>query len=163
MNKYFLADLQDMLTFPIRYLLTGYTIRLADHSHEGFSSSLTYRFNYFIPYIAALIHFKLKYGTNKLVPIKGREHLSSGTHGWKYPNKVYWVERYSKRMPKIELDYSAIENVEIEGIDHSDYPKFCDAYVGRASYRGREMSERELDKLNHDGEYVHEQVYKQVY
>ncbi len=36
------------------------------------------------------------------------------------------------------LDYTKIEDVEVDGIDTSDYPDFCDAYIAAATYRGRQ-------------------------
>jgi hypothetical protein len=63
----------------------------------------------------------------------------------------------------MELDYSKIDNIEIGDIDFSDYPKFCDAFIEAADYDGRPMTEAELDVLNEDQDYVHEQVYKYLY
>jgi len=60
------------------------------------------------------------------------------------------------------LDYEKIDDVEIENINHSDYPDFSDAYVLRASYNDpktgeyRELTEDELENL--DSGWVHEQV-----
>ena len=61
------------------------------------------------------------------------------------------------------LDYSRIDDVEVEGIDYSDSPDFCDAYVAKATYNDpehgyRQLTEGELDELNLDSDWVHEQV-----
>ena len=61
------------------------------------------------------------------------------------------------------LDYSKISNVVIGGIDFEDYPKFCDAYVESADYKGKPMTDLELDELSQDGEFVNESVFKQVF
>lgn len=64
---------------------------------------------------------------------------------------------------KIILDYSKIDDVQLDGIDTSDYPDFCDAYIFSASYDGRDMTESELDILNDDGGYVYQKVIDQLF
>ncbi len=61
------------------------------------------------------------------------------------------------------LDYSKIDDVEVDGIDTRDYPDFCDAYISSASYKGRDMTESELERLNEDGDYVYEKVQDRLY
>lgn len=61
------------------------------------------------------------------------------------------------------LDYSKIDNVEVDGIDTSDYPDFCDAFIASATYKGRPMTERELDALNSDGDFVYEAVQRHLF
>ena len=34
----------------------------------------------------------------------------------------------------MRLDYTKIEDVEVDGIDTSDYPDFCDAYIATAKH-----------------------------
>jgi hypothetical protein len=63
----------------------------------------------------------------------------------------------------MELDLTKVSNVEIDGIDHKDYPDFCDAYIIRADYDGREMTEEELDELNDDSAFVHEKVFNHLF
>ena len=63
----------------------------------------------------------------------------------------------------IKLDYSKIDNIEVDGIDYADYPDFCDAYIASADYDGREMTDEELDILNDDGDFVYEAVQKHLY
>jgi hypothetical protein len=41
-----------------------------------------------------------------------------------------------------------ITNVEFEGIDYSDYPDFCDAYIVSAELDGVPMTEAQLEALN---------------
>lgn len=64
---------------------------------------------------------------------------------------------------KIQLDYSLISEVQVEGIDTKDYPDFCDAFIASATYDGREMTEAELEVLNNDGDFVYSQVEKRLY
>lgn len=61
------------------------------------------------------------------------------------------------------LDLAKISEVEVEGIDMSDFPDFCDSYISSASYEGRELTEEELDKLNENRDYVYEQTIKWIY
>jgi hypothetical protein len=61
------------------------------------------------------------------------------------------------------IDYTKITNVELDGVDTSDYPDFCDAYIVSADYDGEPMSEKMLEKLNEDGEFVHQKVFEQIY
>lgn len=65
-------------------------------------------------------------------------------------------------MTTIKLDYEKITNVHVGGIDHEDYPDFCDAYIESADYDNREMTEDELEILNQDGEFVLEKTYSQL-
>jgi hypothetical protein len=63
----------------------------------------------------------------------------------------------------INLDYSLIDNVEIDGVDTADYPDFCDAYIVSADYDGREMTDDEIELLNDDGDFVLQQVYEYIF
>lgn len=63
----------------------------------------------------------------------------------------------------MKLDYSKIEDVQLDGINHRDYPDYVDAYIASASYDGREMTDAELDKLNDDRDYVYECVMERLY
>lgn len=66
-------------------------------------------------------------------------------------------------MEKIVLDYSQIEDIEVDGIDTRDYPDFCDAYISGATYKGRDMTQEELDVLNEDSSFVYECVQDRLY
>jgi hypothetical protein len=61
------------------------------------------------------------------------------------------------------LDYSRIEDIEVDGIDTRDYPDFCDAFVASATYKGREMTDAELERLNEDSDFVYECVQERLY
>lgn len=54
------------------------------------------------------------------------------------------------------LDYTKIEDVEVDGIDTRDYPDFADAFIASATYEGRDMTDDELAALNEDSGYVYE-------
>jgi len=61
------------------------------------------------------------------------------------------------------LDYSKIENVDLDGVNINDYPDFCDAYVASATYDGRDMTDDELDEINENSEYIRELVMEKLF
>jgi|TARA_R110002153_G_scaffold63798_3_gene171086 hypothetical protein len=63
----------------------------------------------------------------------------------------------------INLDYTKISDVEVEGIDTADYPDFCDAFIASADYDGREMTDMELDTLNDDSDFVYDAVQTHLF
>lgn len=56
------------------------------------------------------------------------------------------------------LDYKLIRDIEFDGIDHGDYPDYCDAYIVRAEYNGEEMTEDQLTELNGDIDFVYRKL-----
>jgi hypothetical protein len=61
------------------------------------------------------------------------------------------------------IDLSKVNSVEVDGIDYSDYPDFCDAYISNAWYGDRPMTDEEIDELNENTDFVYEQVEKYIY
>jgi len=59
------------------------------------------------------------------------------------------------------MDYKLIDNIEVDDIDTSDYPDFCDAFISSADYNGKPMTDDQLDELNEDSDFVHECVLNQ--
>lgn len=59
------------------------------------------------------------------------------------------------------MDYSKIDNIQVEGIDTKDYPDFCDAYIASADYDGVPMTEEQLANL--DSDFVWECAMDQAY
>ena len=51
-----------------------------------------------------------------------------------------------------------IDNIEFDGIDFSDYPDFCDAFICYAECDGEPLNETELDKLNEDTSFVYDKL-----
>lgn len=68
-----------------------------------------------------------------------------------------------EKQKTIELDYSLISDVELEGIDYSDYPDFCDAYIADASYDGEPMTNEQLEIINNDSDFVYNCVIKYIF
>jgi len=58
----------------------------------------------------------------------------------------------------MKLDLTKIDNIEFDGIDHNDYPDYCDAYITSADYDGIPMSDEQLDELNENSDFVYEKL-----
>ena len=66
----------------------------------------------------------------------------------------------------MELDYSKIDDVVVENINHDDYPDFADAYIASAMYDDpkhgyRQLTEDELESL--DNAWVLGQVHEWIH
>lgn len=62
----------------------------------------------------------------------------------------------------MELKGRKVINAEVDGVDPSDYPDFCDAYFCYAEYEdGTELDEYELDQLTElCGDVVNEMAFE---
>lgn len=50
---------------------------------------------------------------------------------------------------KFRFEGKLIDDYSIDGVDHRDYPDYCDAYIASASWEnGIEFTDDELDRLN---------------
>ena len=63
----------------------------------------------------------------------------------------------------IGMDNNLIDDIEIDGIDHKDYPDYCDAYISNATYDGKPMNDEQLNIINDDSMFVHEEVMKYIF
>ena len=63
----------------------------------------------------------------------------------------------------MNLDYKLIRDVKFDGIDHKDYPDYCDAYIVSAKYDGKEMDDDLIEILNNDRYYVFEKLMDYLY
>jgi len=61
------------------------------------------------------------------------------------------------------MELEKISNIELGGIDHSDYPDFCDAYIVSAEYNGVELTDAEIEELNCISEFVYDCVLNQLF
>ena len=61
------------------------------------------------------------------------------------------------------IDFKQIDNIEIDGIDHKDYPDYCDAFITACDYKGREATEEELEEINQDSDFVHNKVWDSLH
>jgi hypothetical protein len=60
------------------------------------------------------------------------------------------------------LDYKKVGNIEFDGIDHKDYPDYCNAYILSAEYNGEQMTEQQIEELNEDLDFVYEKLLKVI-
>jgi hypothetical protein len=61
-----------------------------------------------------------------------------------------------------QIDFKKLE-IDIDGIDHEDYPDFSDAFCCSGSYDGRELTEEEIDYINDElSLLVHETVIEKL-
>jgi len=57
------------------------------------------------------------------------------------------------------INLSEVNDIEFSGIDNSDYPNYLDAFIESAIYKGREMTQEEIDELMDDyPEFVYNQL-----
>jgi hypothetical protein len=70
----------------------------------------------------------------------------------------------------VKIDLSKVSNVEFDGIDHADYPDYCDAYISGADIEVdgviRAATEAELDSLNDDpdnSEWRYEKLMQSIH
>ena len=64
----------------------------------------------------------------------------------------------------IKFDLNLIDDIEIDGIDMRDYPDFCDAFLVGASYKGRELTEDELEYVQESNpEWFYDQVWDTIH
>jgi hypothetical protein len=65
-------------------------------------------------------------------------------------------------MPEFNIDL--LDDIEIDGIDMRDYPDFCDAFLVGASYKGRELTEDELEHVQESNpEWFYDQVWDTIH
>ena len=65
-------------------------------------------------------------------------------------------------MPDFNIDL--LDDVEIDGINMGDYPDFCDAFLVGASYKGRELTEDELEYVQESKpEWFYDKVWDKIH
>ena len=64
---------------------------------------------------------------------------------------------------KPNMDLTKIDNVVVEGVNLTDLPDLVDSFIASADYNGVEMTEKQLDEINEDYDFVHEQDLNSLY
>jgi len=64
---------------------------------------------------------------------------------------------------RLKLFQNSITEIKVGGIDMSDYPKFCDAYIQSALIDGVEATESELEDLTEDSSFLYECIHNQIH
>lgn len=59
------------------------------------------------------------------------------------------------------IDYSLVSNIEFKGINHRDYPDYCDAYIVSAEYDCEQMTQEQIEML--DADFVYEKLIEQIF
>jgi len=62
-------------------------------------------------------------------------------------------------MPTTSFDYKKITDIDLGDAISSEYPEYESAYIERAKYEDREMTQDEIDDLNEDRDFVYETVF----
>lgn len=74
------------------------------------------------------------------------------------------VRMYRRWVYKLtDFNYKLIDNVEVDGIDTRDYPDFSDAFIAYAEYKGKPMTDAQLDRLNDNSDFVYGCVQERLY
>jgi hypothetical protein len=60
------------------------------------------------------------------------------------------------------MDYTKIDNVKVKGINITDYPDFCDAFIVSADYNGKKMTEEQLEELSFDTDFLYDKILEQL-
>jgi hypothetical protein len=60
------------------------------------------------------------------------------------------------------IDFSKIHNIEFDGVDHSDYPDYCDAYILSCDIDGIEATEEQLNEINNDRDFLYEKLFNHL-
>jgi len=63
----------------------------------------------------------------------------------------------------MSINLKEVSDIEFEDVDPKDFPDFCDAFISSAAYKGRKMTEEELDKLNDDSDFVYDKLIDYLY
>jgi hypothetical protein len=58
----------------------------------------------------------------------------------------------------LKANLDKLENIELQDINHNDAPDFVDANICSAEVNGIKLSEKELDELNENREFVYDEV-----
>ena len=60
----------------------------------------------------------------------------------------------------MKIDFKKVEVIEIDGINHYDYPDYCDAYISEANYNGKPVTDEQLDEINDNDQFRYESVWE---
>lgn len=61
------------------------------------------------------------------------------------------------------IDTKRVDCIEVDGIDTTDYPDFCDAFISYAEYDGVEMTDEQLEDLNENYDFVYDCIINQLF
>lgn len=61
-----------------------------------------------------------------------------------------------------KIDTSKVTYTEMDDLFPSEYPEFSSAYFVYAEYDGKEMTEEQLELLNEDFEFRHQEAFSKI-
>ena len=61
------------------------------------------------------------------------------------------------------MEKKLITNVKFEGIDHKDYPDYCDAYIVSADYNDEPMTDEQIEELAESADLVYDLLIEHLY
>jgi UDP-N-acetylmuramyl tripeptide synthase len=70
------------------------------------------------------------------------------------------LPNHPANQPDVEPEFTSedlkdLTSVEIEGIDPTDHPEYGDAFVAKAVWFDRELTDEELEIVNDDNDFVY--------
>ena len=68
-----------------------------------------------------------------------------------------------KNKTENKINFSKLENIEVENIDMRDYPDFCDAYISYAEIDGQSLTDKQLEEVNECADFVYECVTAKLF
>lgn len=74
------------------------------------------------------------------------------------------IQEYNMILTK--FDINQLDDIQLADVDIKDYPDFCDAYVESASYKGMELTDKQLEELNMSDEtreWVNANAYESLF
>ena len=64
----------------------------------------------------------------------------------------------------MNIDLTKLTELEFDGIDHNDYPDYCDAFLSYAYYIDRKLTDEEIDYINDNHcEFINENIYDYIF
>ena len=82
---------------------------------------------------------------------------------------MYTIGMTAQKVKIIDTIFE-VSDIEFDGIDFSDAPDFCDAFITSASIREidtdgewRDATEKELDEIMEDSDFVYENLQSHLY
>lgn len=62
------------------------------------------------------------------------------------------------------FDIKKVGHLKFEGIDHGDYPDYCDAYVVGGDYDDRELTDEEIELLQDEySDFCYEKLWEYLH
>ena len=61
------------------------------------------------------------------------------------------------------MDFKKITDIEFEGIDYNDFPDFVDSFIASAQYKGKKATDKQLNEMSENADFVHEELNKFLY